>query len=82
VCAEESEARLDGAAGLVVKTVQKSRIRMQDGDGQCLDQLVPYARNARTHSQPQIAQVAASIAEFGFTNPLLIDSHAGIIAGH
>ena len=44
-----------------------------------LDQLVPYARNARTHSQPQIAQVAASIAEFGFTNPLLIDSHSGIL---
>jgi DNA modification methylase len=44
--------------------------------------LIPYARNARTHSEEQIAQVAASIAEFGFTNPILVDSQAGIIAGH
>ncbi len=44
--------------------------------------LVPYARNARTHSDAQIAQIAASIAEFGFTNPILVDSRAGVIAGH
>ncbi len=44
--------------------------------------LRPYARNARTHSPKQIAQIAASIAEFGFTNPVLIDSDNGIIAGH
>jgi ParB-like chromosome segregation protein Spo0J len=47
-----------------------------------LDSLVPYARNARTHSQDQISQIAASIQEFGFTNPILIDSNQGIIAGH
>jgi len=47
-----------------------------------LDQLVPYARNARTHSDEQIAQIAASIAEFGFNNPVLVDTNAGIIAGH
>jgi DNA modification methylase len=47
-----------------------------------LDRLVPYARNARTHSDEQIAEIAASIAEFGFTNPILVDSDAGIIAGH
>src|SRR4051794_24790360 len=47
-----------------------------------VDRLIPYARNARTHSDEQIAQVAASIAEFGFTNPILVDSQAGIIAGH
>lgn len=44
--------------------------------------LVPYARNARTHSADQIAQIAASIREFGFTNPVLIDAHGGIVAGH
>jgi len=47
-----------------------------------IDRLVPYARNARTHSAAQIAQIAASIAEFGFTAPLLVDSGAGILAGH
>ncbi len=46
------------------------------------DRLVPYARNARTHSADQIAQIAASIVEFGFTNPILVDSMDGIIAGH
>jgi hypothetical protein len=46
------------------------------------DRLVPYARNARTHSAEQIAQIAASILEFGFTNPILVDSMDGIIAGH
>ena len=44
--------------------------------------LVPYARNTRTHSDAQVAQIAASITEFGFTNPVLIDADGGIIAGH
>ena len=44
--------------------------------------LVPYARNARTHSDAQIAQIAASIAEFGFTNPILAGSDGVIVAGH
>jgi DNA modification methylase len=47
-----------------------------------LDRLVPYAKNARTHSDEQVAQIAASIAEFGFNNPVLVDTNAGIIAGH
>lgn len=47
-----------------------------------LDDLVPYDRNARTHSPEQVAQIAASIAEFGFTNPLLVDEGRRIIAGH
>ena len=47
-----------------------------------IDRLIPYARNARQHSDEQIAQVAASIHEFGFTNPILVDSEAGVIAGH
>lgn len=44
--------------------------------------LVPYERNARTHSDEQVDQIAASIQEFGFTNPILVDSKNGIIAGH
>lgn len=44
--------------------------------------LIPYARNSRTHSEAQIAQIAGSIREFGFTNPVLIDEEGGIIAGH
>ena len=44
--------------------------------------LIPYARNARTHSDAQVAQIAASIAEFGFTNPILAGSDGVIVAGH
>ncbi len=47
-----------------------------------LESLIPYARNARTHTEAQVAQIAASIREFGWTNPVLIDEHGGIIAGH
>lgn len=44
--------------------------------------LVPYARNARTHSEAQVAKIAASIREFGFLNPVIVDGENGIIAGH
>ena len=44
--------------------------------------LLPYARNSRTHSDAQVAQIAASIREFGFTNPVLVDGDNGIVAGH
>ena len=44
--------------------------------------LIPYARNARTHSEAQVALIAGSIREFGFTNPVLVDGANGIIAGH
>lgn len=47
-----------------------------------VDDLIPYARNARTHSDEQVTRIAASIKEFGFTNPILIDGENGIIAGH
>jgi len=47
-----------------------------------IDGLIPYARNSRTHSDGQVAQIAASIREFGFTNPVLVDADGGIIAGH
>jgi len=45
-------------------------------------ELIPYARNARTHSDQQVAQIAGSIQEFGFNAPVLIDAQNGIIAGH
>jgi len=45
-------------------------------------ELIPYVNNARTHSPEQVAQIAASIKEFGFCNPVLIDGNSGIIAGH
>lgn len=44
--------------------------------------LIPYARNSRTHSKDQVAQIAASIREFGWTNPILVDGDGTIIAGH
>ncbi len=47
-----------------------------------VDHLVPYANNARTHSDEQVAQIAASIREFGFTNPVLVDKDGTIVAGH
>ena len=47
-----------------------------------VERLVPYARNARTHSDAQVALIAASITEFGFLNPVLVDTDAGILAGH
>jgi DNA modification methylase len=47
-----------------------------------IESLIPYARNSRTHSDAQVAQIAASIKEFGWTNPVLIDADGGIIAGH
>lgn len=47
-----------------------------------VDSLIPYARNSRTHSDAQVAQIAASIKEFGFLNPVIIDGENGIIAGH
>ena len=46
------------------------------------DQLIPYARNARTHTDEQVAQIAGSIAEFGFVNPVLVGEDKIIIAGH
>ena len=47
-----------------------------------IEGLIPYARNSRTHSDEQVAQIAASIREFGWTNPVLVDGDNGIIAGH
>ncbi|CAA7621607.1 hypothetical protein MCP1_310046 [Candidatus Terasakiella magnetica] len=47
-----------------------------------IDRLIPYGRNARTHSDSQVAQIAASMVEFGWTNPVLADSKGNVIAGH
>lgn len=47
-----------------------------------LDRLLPYARNARTHSEDQVAQIAASMVEFGWTNPILVDAAGTVVAGH
>ena len=46
-----------------------------------IETLIPYARNARTHSDAQVAQIAGSIKEFGFTNPILCDEAGGRVAG-
>jgi ParB-like chromosome segregation protein Spo0J len=51
-------------------------------DYESVEALIPYAANSRTHSDAQVAQIAGSIREFGFTNPVLIDGENGIIAGH
>ena len=47
-----------------------------------IDELIPFVNNARTHSDAQVAQLAASIREFGWTNPVLVDGDSGVIAGH
>lgn len=47
-----------------------------------IDTLTPYAKNSRVHSERQIEQIAASIKEFGFTNPVIVDEHDNIVAGH
>lgn len=47
-----------------------------------IDDLIPYVNNTRTHSEEQVKQIASSIKEFGFTNPVLIDEQSGLIAGH
>jgi hypothetical protein len=47
-----------------------------------IDRLRPYERNPRTHSETQVDQIAASMVEFGWTNPHLVDENAGILAGH
>lgn len=47
-----------------------------------VEKLIPYVRNSRTHSDAQISKIAASIKEFGFLNPIIIDGENGIVAGH
>ena len=47
-----------------------------------IEKLLPYERNPRTHSDEQVDQIAASMVEFGWTNPVLVDEQGGILAGH
>lgn len=47
-----------------------------------IDSLIPFSNNARTHSDDQVAQIAASIKQYGFRNPILIDENNGVLAGH
>jgi site-specific DNA-methyltransferase (adenine-specific) len=64
-------------------TAEKLTGNPADKIEQCnIESLIGYARNSRTHSPEQVSQIAASIKEFGFTNPVLIDKDGGIIAGH
>lgn len=70
-------------AVLNAKTVTPTRAWPADAiERRKVSELIPYARNARTHSDAQVAQIAASIKEWGWTNPVLIDPDGGIIAGH
>src|SRR5713226_9417861 len=62
-------------------SIERPLIAAQHIEQWPVDRLIPYARNPRTHSDAQVAQIAASIASFGFNNPILVDSKAGIIAG-
>ena len=68
---------IDFADSTLVKETTGLKIRYQR-----VEDMIPYARNSRTHSDDQIAQIAGSIREFGFTNPVLVDAERGIIAGH
>lgn len=58
---------------------RQNQIKIEEQD---IESLIPYAKNSRIHSSAQVKQIAASITEFGFTNPVLIDGENGIIAGH
>ena len=73
----------------MAKTLKKSEIEMADikwpadkVERRKVSDLIPYARNARTHSDEQVAQIAASINEWGWTTPVLVDEKGSIIAGH
>lgn len=63
----------------MVATIERGKMQIEQV---AVESLIPYARNSRTHSDEQVAQIAASIREFGWTNPILIDGANGIIAGH
>lgn len=65
--------------GTIERDIGGDGLRVEDRP---IEVLVPYARNARTHSDAQVAAIAGSIREFGFVNPVLVDGAGGIIAGH
>jgi len=64
------------------RTVDQETVGARTVEMYLVSDLVPFARNARTHSDTQLAKIAGSIREFGFNNPVLVDAKSGIIAGH
>ncbi len=74
---KESRIEADGDGSAALSAGQGLRI-----EHRLIGDLVPHARNARTHSEAQVALIAGSIREYGFTNPVLVDGENGIIAGH
>ncbi len=78
----ESSVGKEGAQVMVAEPIAKISRMAKHIQMWLIDKLIPWARNPRTHSEAQVAQIAASIAEFGFNNPILVDTKAGIIAGH
>jgi DNA modification methylase len=70
--------------GYTAKTsfLEKSILNRLNIEYRKINALIPYARNPRTHSDEQVAKIAASIVEYGWTNPVLVDGDNGIIAGH
>ena len=72
----------DKATGIESSMIPERVLRDLVIERWSIDRLVPYARNARTHTEEQVAQVAASIVEFGWTNPILVGPNRVIIAGH
>jgi DNA modification methylase len=66
----------------MAKRVETETIGAQSIEQRPLEALIPHARNARTHSEAQVALIAGSIREFGFNNPVLVDGANGVIAGH
>jgi ParB family chromosome partitioning protein len=75
--ARTSRNRYSGATSPFVEAEMTPKIEQV-----AVADLIPYASNSRTHSDAQVAQIAASIREFGWTNPILIDGEKGLIAGH
>jgi ParB-like chromosome segregation protein Spo0J len=74
-----------GAAVLVFLAIFQENMKHNPADKVeqwSIDRLIPYANNARTHSAEQVAQIAASIKEWGWTTPVLVDEQGSIIAGH
>jgi hypothetical protein len=74
----QSKPIIEGSA-VRAPTSASQGLRIEDRP---IESLIPYARNARTHSPAQVALIAGSIREYGFTNPVLVDGANGIIAGH
>jgi ParB family transcriptional regulator, chromosome partitioning protein len=62
--------------------MKKTKMTNRQVEHRSIDSIMAYGKNARTHSEAQISQIMASLREFGWTNPVLIDSKGGVIAGH